>query len=560
LRLNPNDNQGVRYLLVDLLLQMEHEAEVLDLLNQYRGDWSATWHYTRALLAFRKSGATDKANKALKRALKQNPHVPPYLTGQKRIPNRLPDRIGMGDENEAVAYSADHLNHWRRTEGAVEWLKEQLVQPVAPKPSSKKPKEPLWDEVFDALLADATGPVAVDELVKQALTRKSSKAKNPAKAVETHLREPYARKPYVFVDHEHVVPLRLALQGVRFRIALDRQMVSSGAVPLYPYFYPFLRNMRSATDELVVPTFENDRGMEIPAEITKQRVKTEGLFGESAKIDVQVVDLKSWLSSLDARRDDSLLLTILDWEEGRFQLAFEPGRRRRKNEIAGQNQALADLIYELLEATYDERIVTERAVLTAYARLASARDYPGDHWTAVLEKDERMRWDDWQILHADSDHLSLFDAFGDEPEEEAVEEKPFTAQQGKQVYRFQAIRGSKEFVIEAQGANTLGDLDAVMKEAFKLDTWDHLSEFSLITPRGKGKQPRAKHFGAMDPLGEYAAHHVRIAGLGLAAGAQLEYLYDFGDNIEHALLLDAIEEPEKGAEYPRFRRVRRKKQ
>jgi hypothetical protein len=60
----------------------------------------------------------------------------------------------------------------------------------------------------------------------------------------------------------------------------------------------------------------------------------------------------------------------------------------------------------------------------------------------------------------------------------------------------------------------------------------------------------------MDPLGEYAACQVRLAGLGLEPGAQLEYVYDFGDNLEHALLLEAIEEPEAKAKYPRYQQVR----
>jgi len=234
---------------------------------------------------------------------------------------------------------------------------------------------------------------------------------------------------------------------------------------------------------------------------------------------------------------------------------YEPERRRRKTEIESQNRALADMLYDLLEATHDKELSTERGLLTAYARLPSARDYPGDHWTLVLEHDGRMRWDGWQIIHAESERRSLLDIFAEEPGEGAVEEKPFTAQQGKQVYRFCASRGKKEFIIEVQGKNTLGDLDAMMREAFRLDTWDHLSEFTLVTPRGKGKRPRLKHFGALDPVGEYAAHRVRIAGLGLEPGAKLEYVYDFGDNIEHALVLEAIGKPEKGIKYPRFHKA-----
>ncbi len=138
LRLNPGDNQGVRYSLVDLLLDLDRDDDVIELLKQYKGDWTAVWQYTRALLKFRRYGASDKAVRALREALSQNPHVPPYLTGHQRIPNRLPEYMGLGDEREAVHYAAAHLNHWRRTPGAVEWLKERVgAQPPGPKPAAR---------------------------------------------------------------------------------------------------------------------------------------------------------------------------------------------------------------------------------------------------------------------------------------------------------------------------------------------------------------------------------------------------------------------------------------
>jgi tetratricopeptide (TPR) repeat protein len=127
LRLNPGDNQGIRYILADLLQAVNRYEALAALIKEYPDDWSAVWQYTRALLAFRQGGATNKANRALGDALKQNQHVPTYLTGEKRVPNRLPEYIGLGDEREAVAYAADHLNYWRRTPGAVEWLQEQLA-------------------------------------------------------------------------------------------------------------------------------------------------------------------------------------------------------------------------------------------------------------------------------------------------------------------------------------------------------------------------------------------------------------------------------------------------
>ncbi len=553
LRLNPNDNQGLRYLLVALLLEIDRDADVENLLKRYKSDASATWYYTRALVEFRASGATDKTGRALRKALKYNPHVLPYLIGQKRIPNRLPDTIGFGDENEAIAYAADHLNHWRRTDGAVDWLRKQMAVPQTRKPS--KAKQPTLDSVVEAIMAKVDGPISLSDLVQQVLAHKPSRAKDPAKAVMTHLRDPYGRnKAFVFVDRETVLPLRMAMEGVRFRITLDRQMVNQGSIALHPYFVPFLRGVRVAVPPEIMPTFETELGREIPASLTELRSKPQGVFGELTGGKTQAVEFKAWLSSVDARRGDSLLLTVVDWEQGRFQLAFEPERRRRKAEVARQNQDLADQLCDLLKSTINKRLWAERGLEMAYARLPSARDYPGDHWTQVVDKDKRLLRDVFEIVSAESSSGLLSDLL--EADEEAIEEQPFTARQGKQVYRFRARRGRQEFSIEVQGNDTLGNLDAVMREAFGLEMFDHLAEFSLIVSRGKQKQ--AQPFGLMDPAGEHAACRVRLAGLGLAPGAHLEYLYDLGDATQFALVLEAIEEPEAKVRYPRQRPVRRK--
>ena len=127
LRLNPGDNQGNRYQLLSLSLDLGREEEVRKLLKEYRGDWSPDWAYTSALLAFRQGGDSKQANQALKKAIEVNPHVPAYLTGKKRIPSRLPATITLGGEDQAAVYAADHLNYWRKTPGSVAWLKEKAI-------------------------------------------------------------------------------------------------------------------------------------------------------------------------------------------------------------------------------------------------------------------------------------------------------------------------------------------------------------------------------------------------------------------------------------------------
>lgn len=166
--LNPNDNQGIRYLLLQALLDEDADEALGELLDQYEDDVSAAWVYTRALWMFRKEGATEEANAALKEALQENPFVPLYLLGQRKLPIALPYLTGFGDESEAMMYVFEGLSGWLKTPGAMEWLREtaDTVEMVV------EPDGILWgineddEEFLDALEAEVE---AAAELLRRAL-------------------------------------------------------------------------------------------------------------------------------------------------------------------------------------------------------------------------------------------------------------------------------------------------------------------------------------------------------------------------------------------------------
>jgi tetratricopeptide (TPR) repeat protein len=128
LRLNPGDNQGILYILANCLLEEGLDEALGKLLNEYQGEVAAGWLYPHALWIFRREGASAKANASLKKALKRNRFVPPYLLGARRLPKHLPEYIGLGDESEAVAYAAEAIKGWQKTPGALEWLGGQWVR------------------------------------------------------------------------------------------------------------------------------------------------------------------------------------------------------------------------------------------------------------------------------------------------------------------------------------------------------------------------------------------------------------------------------------------------
>jgi tetratricopeptide (TPR) repeat protein len=123
LKLNPGDNQGIRYVLLAYLLEENMDAQIEQLLSEYEEDAAAAWLYNWALFLFRQKKSGKKARTKLLEALKYNPHVPSFLLGRKRLPNQLPPYMGFGDESEAAYYVAEASHLWLQEEGALDWMR-----------------------------------------------------------------------------------------------------------------------------------------------------------------------------------------------------------------------------------------------------------------------------------------------------------------------------------------------------------------------------------------------------------------------------------------------------
>jgi tetratricopeptide (TPR) repeat protein len=123
LRLNPDDNQGIRYILISYLLEEGMDEEAGKLLAEHIDDPSCFMLYNRALWSFRTTGGGNgKPDSYLKEALESNIHVSRYLLGEKHKPYRLPDYYSFGSEEEAVIYIDEAKKAWQNTAGALKWL------------------------------------------------------------------------------------------------------------------------------------------------------------------------------------------------------------------------------------------------------------------------------------------------------------------------------------------------------------------------------------------------------------------------------------------------------
>jgi tetratricopeptide (TPR) repeat protein len=141
LRLNPHDNQGLRYLVAPKLIETGRIDPLEKLFEQYDED-STNWLYTRALATFRREGDADAARELLAAALEANRHVPKYVTEQRPLPFDLPDCYSPGREDEAQLYTVESRAAWKSVPGALAWLRK-LSGVGLGEPESKPARVPV---------------------------------------------------------------------------------------------------------------------------------------------------------------------------------------------------------------------------------------------------------------------------------------------------------------------------------------------------------------------------------------------------------------------------------
>lgn len=410
------------------------------------------------------------------------------------------------------------------------------------------------NEAIVQIATQLDGPIAFDEFTERVLAIWHSNAKDPQAGVRQAVRKNYLGKNLLLLDQKTLIPTRLAMSGVRFRVPLSREEVKKGWLFIHPAFQFMMRD--DVTAETI--QFFDAHDHTIPAAAKTFTTKKKSIFG-TYDLEQTVLELGWWYRKQKVRRNDNLLVTILDWETGQFRLQHEPVReyRRHTTEIQKRNRELADAIFATLEEARHESIWGAIAIPTAYARLKDPAANPADHWLEIVEKDPRMRWNGSSISYAGGplspfEHLTL-DVLGEQRPSPTSSSK-VSREEKQQAYRFKAYLKYHKGLwrrIEIQGGQTLADFNRILQSAFEHD-FDHMGGFWKLVRRGNSRRFREVDLGSVDLFDEGDGADVLIASIDLKPGETMKYVYDFGDWIEHRLELEAIDEPEADAKYPRI--------
>lgn len=260
------------------------------------------------------------------------------------------------------------------------------------------------------LAAEYDGPVDERRVLEQVLERRPSSAKNPYATIRERLRWDGLALGWLRLDRRRLMPLRVAMQGLRFRCVPRACDVADGLLPL-AHLQPFA-GLRGATLSL------NDaHGTALPL------IDPDDPDEESAEIATPSFDLSAWYRRNGFVAGDSILVTIDGAEAMELTIEREPAAELRREAVAAQDAELIEALVTRVSRSQLVLIPCDEVVLPIFATAPWRTGYPGSPWQHLVTRDTRLQLVD-DIFLTNQRHPSLRLFSSDEVFEPAPESEP----------------------------------------------------------------------------------------------------------------------------------------
>ena len=409
--------------------------------------------------------------------------------------------------------------------------------------------KPTLKQVVEQVLSELNEPITVKDLADRVYAIYPTKAKTAMSSFRNCLHYDEQGVNLVYLNKDTILPMRIAMQGIRFRVPIDRHAEKENTIPLLFFNYFIGRDAKLQNTHFVDGT---GNPVDFKVKSVKNIWEPNSLWRRDF---VDVFDFTEWFNRTKPQRGDSLLVTVQDWGSHEFLLEHEPKRKRRTEEIQRFTKEFNDIMFNMLEESRDGNIFLHQVIPDVYVRLSNPRGYPGDNWREIVESDRRVKNDGTILAYREDvspfERMMLIDA-----EQLPWINDSYKPAQKNDVYRFKAMLGFSPSIwriIEIKASQTFSEFDKILRKSFNHDTSDHMGGFWKMIPRGKSKKKfREVEIGDINPLGEGTAADLKVGGLGLKPGDFLQYVYDFGDWIEHQIIFESIGAVEAGKSYARI--------
>jgi hypothetical protein len=96
---------------------------------------------------------------------------------------------------------------------------------------------PTIAEAVERVLLELKGPMELDSFAEKVLEIRPSSAKKPTASIRDHIKTYREGKSIVYLNSKIIIPINIAMFGIRFRIRLSQHELEQGILMILPYFY-----------------------------------------------------------------------------------------------------------------------------------------------------------------------------------------------------------------------------------------------------------------------------------------------------------------------------------
>ncbi|MGQ9549548.1 MAG: hypothetical protein ACUVSY_12150 [Roseiflexus sp.] len=241
-------------------------------------------------------------------------------------------------------------------------------------------REPTIASILMELAEEYDDVVAEHEIYERVLHRRPSRARDPFASIRERLRFEANEVGWVRLGEGKLLPLRVALTGLRFRVAPDPHEMVTGLL-LRTRLLPFVP--LNYADFILV----DGDGAPISFQLDTI-IRVDDLFGP---MEQPAINIGEWMHREGMFDGDTILVTIEQASPLTLRFQREPYPAVWSIEARRQEQELLEGIVARVMSSRSLPISAAEAVLPVYARAPWRTTYIGRPWQELVMHDHRLR-------------------------------------------------------------------------------------------------------------------------------------------------------------------------
>ena len=188
-------------------------------------------------------------------------------------------------------------------------------------------KKLTMSHAIQMIVDQLDGPISEEELARRVFEIYPTTAKTARSSLKNNIRYDHDGHTLIRISKDKIIPMRLFMPGIRFRIPVDARLAHACILTL-DLFESFF--FRSKSDETVL-AFVDKNGAVLPVLMKAVMVSPPGKLAQFlGNHKGKGYDLQSWAEYHKVQKGDSILVTIKDWERNIFAIEHEPAVKRRR--------------------------------------------------------------------------------------------------------------------------------------------------------------------------------------------------------------------------------------